>query len=96
MKNIYTSMYSDNNKLDLNNPRVNSMLKIIKNLNISNKKILDIGCHDGTFLSLIKNNKLYGLDTTDFAEKECLNKNISFKKFFWDDQDKLPYADNFF
>jgi len=99
MRNIYQTMYSEKNKVDLaKNPRVQIMLGIINNLNLENKNILDIGCYDGTFLSFIKNqnNNFYGLDASDYGVAECLKRNIKVQKFFWDDKTPLPCEDNFF
>lgn len=79
-------------------PRIKVMLDIINGMDLKNKKILDIGCFDGTFLSLIKNsnNDFYGIDASEYAIKEAKKKDIRVKKFYFDDKTKLPYKDNFF
>lgn len=42
MKNIYQAMYSENNKMDLaKNPRVSIMVKIVDELGLADKNILD-------------------------------------------------------
>lgn len=92
-------MYEVKGRPDLmDNPRIEVMLNIINNLNINHKKILDIGCFDGTFLTMIKNrnNKFYGLDASDYAVMQARKKGISVKQFFFDDVAKIPFKDKFF
>ena len=102
MKNIYQKIYSDQKNLgDLaKNPRLKIMLDIINGLNLQEKNILDIGCYDGTFLSLIKNrsNNFFGLEASDWGIEQCKQKNIDARQFFFDDKNKtrLPCEDNFF
>ena len=59
MKNIYSEMYVPGHLLTIlpSYPRIKVMVSLANSLNLKNKKILDIGCHDGTFLSLL-NDKL--------------------------------------
>ena len=100
MKNIYQKIYSDQKNLgDLTeSSRVRTMLSMADGLNLQGKKILDIGCYDGTFLSLIKNrnNNFFGLEASDWGIEQCKQKNIDAKQFFFDDKTGLPYGDNFF
>jgi 2-polyprenyl-3-methyl-5-hydroxy-6-metoxy-1,4-benzoquinol methylase len=74
------------------------MLDIVNSLDLKNKNILDIGCYDGTFLSLIKNrnNNFYGIDASEYAVKKAKNKGIKVKKFFFDDKAKIPFKNGFF
>lgn len=98
-KNIYKGMYEVKGKPNLQeSPRIRIMIDMVNKLNLKNKNIMDIGCFDGTFLSLInnRNNDLYGLDASEYAIKEAKKKNIRVKKFFFDDITKLPYKDNYF
>jgi len=80
------------------NPRIKKILSLINQLNISHQKILDIGCYDGTLLSLIKpkNNKLYGIETNKYLISKCKNKNILIKNFYVSDKNKLPFDNDFF
>jgi len=99
MKNIYSHLYGRNKKLVLeNNPRIKVMLDTVNNLNLKNKNILDIGCYDGTFLSLIKNrnNSFYGIEASGYGAKEALKKGINVKKFFFNDVDKIPFKSESF
>jgi SAM-dependent methyltransferase len=101
MKNIYKNLYDDDkNTLDLSrkNPRIKVMLEMIDGLNLNNKNILDIGCYDGAFLSLIKNrnNNFCGIEASDYGVRKCKEKNIDIKQFYFDDKSELPYADNYF
>ncbi len=99
MKNIYQKMYLEENKINLSkNPRLKVMLKIVDDLNLENQNVLDIGCYDGSLLSLIKNqkNNFYGLEASDYGVAECLKKNIKVQNFFWDDKTPLPFENNFF
>lgn len=74
------------------------MLSLVNNLNLNNKNVLDVGCYDGTFLSLIKNrnNNFYGLDANDWGIDESQKKGINTTKFFFNDTDRLPYKNDFF
>jgi len=100
MKNIYRNLYSDkNNSGNLaENLRIMRMVGIINRLDSKNSNILDIGCHDGTFLSLIENreNSFFGLDASDWAIIESRKKNLNARQFFFDDKTKLPFEENFF
>jgi len=99
MKNIYSTFYNSGKRLNLvGNPRINVMLDIVNNLNLRNKNILDIGCYDGTFLSLIKNrnNNFYGIEASEYGVKTALKKGINIKKFFFNDVDKIPLKSEFF
>lgn len=92
-------MYEVKGRPDLtDNSRIKVMLNIINNLDIKRKKILDIGCFDGTLLSMIKNrnNQFYGIDANDYAVKQARKKGIRVKQFFFDDVTKVPFADKFF
>ena len=100
MKNIYKNIYSDSANLgDLSeNPRVRIMLSITDSLDLKAKNILDIGCYDGTFLSLIKNrnNSFFGIEASDWGVKKTQEKGINVKQFFFNDKNPLPFEDNFF
>lgn len=71
---------------------------MMNNLNLKEGNILDIGCHDGTFLSLIENrdNNFFGLEASDWGFEKTREKGIDATKYFFNGTDKLPYADNFF
>jgi len=97
MKDIYRNKYSNKYNMDLEkNPRIKIMVKLINELKLKNKNILDIGCYDGTLLSQIKNNNLFGIEASDWAVQKCQQKNINCQKFYWNDHDKIPFQDNFF
>lgn len=98
-KNIYENFYSQGKRLDLTaSLRVQIMVEMIKGQKLSRAKILDVGCYDGTFLSLIKNsdNELYGIEASDYGFSESEKKGIRVKKFFFDDVSNLPFEDGFF
>lgn len=99
MKNIYKELNDAYTRLDLTkNLRIEVMLKIADSINLVNKNILDIGCYDGTFLSLIKNrnNKFYGIEANDYGVVECKKKEIKVEQLFFDDKSKFPFEKNFF
>lgn len=99
MENIYKEMYGISKKLNLSgNPRVRIMLRLINSLNFCNKNILDIGCNDGTLLSLIANrdNNFYGIEASNYGVDECIKKGIMVKQFFIDGQNTLPFKNNMF
>jgi 2-polyprenyl-3-methyl-5-hydroxy-6-metoxy-1,4-benzoquinol methylase len=67
-------------------------------MNLENKNILDIGCYDGTFLSLIKNrnNNLFGVEASDWGAEKSRQEGIEVSQYFFDDRTKLPLEDSFF
>ncbi|MFA5872185.1 MAG: class I SAM-dependent methyltransferase [Parcubacteria group bacterium] len=99
-KNIYKNLYSDQNNLGnlAKNPRIQSMLEIINRANPKDKNILDIGCYDGTFLSLIKNrnNNFFGLEASDWGAEKARQKGIEVNQYFFNGSAGLPYEDEFF
>jgi 2-polyprenyl-3-methyl-5-hydroxy-6-metoxy-1,4-benzoquinol methylase len=99
-KNIYKNLYSDQKNLGnlAESPRIEKMLAIVDQLNLENKNILDIGCYDGTFLSLIKkrNNNFFGIEASDWGIEKSRQKGMEVSQYFFDDKTKLPYVDNFF
>lgn len=99
-KNIYKNLYNDQKNLsDLSqNPRVEIMLSIVDRLNLERKNVLDIGCYDGTFLSLIKNknNNFYGLEASNWGVEQTRKKGIEVRQYSFDDVTRLPYGDSFF
>jgi len=100
MKNIYKNLYSDRKNLSglETNPRIKIMLSAVDKIDFHGRNILDIGCHDGTLLSLIKNrdNNFLGLEASNYGVRKCLEKGIEAEQFFFGDSSKLPYKDNFF
>jgi 2-polyprenyl-3-methyl-5-hydroxy-6-metoxy-1,4-benzoquinol methylase len=100
VKNIYKNLYSDKkNSGNLGeNWRIKIMLSMVDGLDFEAKNILDIGCYDGTFLSLVRNrrNNFYGLEASDWGFEKARKKGINVTKYFFNDTDKLPYTDNFF
>lgn len=99
-KNIYKNMFSDRrNSSELaDSQRIRAMKAIFDRINPQNSRILDIGCFDGTFLSLVKNqnNDFYGLDASDWALEHMRKKEIKVQKFFFDGKTKLPFESDFF
>lgn len=92
-------MYDNHKALDLSkNPRIEIMRDIVNDIGAESKNILDIGCYDGTFLSLIENKDitLFGIEASDYAVKEAIKKGINVKQFFFDDKAEMPFDDNFF
>lgn len=93
-------MYSnEKNSGDLaNSERIRKMVSIINQFDLKEKNILDIGCHDGTLLSMIENgnNAFFGLDASDWWIERCREKNIAVQQYFFDDEKKLPYEESFF
>lgn len=98
MGNIYENMYRAGASIPQNNPRVKIMSGIVNRLDLENKDILDIGCHDGLFLSSIenKNNNFYGLDASNYAVEESSKKGIKVKKFYFDGKSEIPFSDDSF
>ena len=100
MRNIYKDIYSNQKNLgDLaSSPRLKIMLDIINDLRLAEKNILDIGCHDGTMLSHIKNrnNNFFGIEASVWAAQKAREKGIDVEEIFFDGASQLPYTDNFF
>jgi methionine biosynthesis protein MetW len=98
--NIYKELYSDRKNLGelRNNLRIKKMVSMVDKMQLESKNILDIGCYDGTFLSLIKNrkNNFYGLEASDWGFHKSLEKGIGVQKYFFDNLTALPYRDKFF
>jgi 2-polyprenyl-3-methyl-5-hydroxy-6-metoxy-1,4-benzoquinol methylase len=99
-KNIYTNLYNDQKNLgDLKkNIRIQKMASILNGFDFQDKNILDIGCYDGTFLSLVKNrqNNFFGIEASDWAVQKSRKKGLQVEHHFFDDKAKFPYTDNFF
>lgn len=99
-KNIYKNLYSDQKNLGnlAESLRIKNMLAIIDRMNLENKNILDIGCYDGTFLSLIKNrnNNFFGIEASDWGAEKSREKEIEVSQYFFDDKTGFPFEDGFF
>ncbi len=82
----------------LSYPRIRIMATLANNLDLKNKKILDIGCHDGSFLTFLKDKtaKLYGLEASDTAAKISRQRKIDTKTYFFDDVTPMPFPDKSF
>ncbi|MDP3093743.1 MAG: class I SAM-dependent methyltransferase [bacterium] len=98
MENIYENMYRAGANVFQNNPRIKIMSGIINQLDLKDKDVLDIGCHEGYLLSLIenKNNNFYGLDASNYAVEESFKKGIKVKKFYFDGKSEIPFSGNSF
>lgn len=68
----------------------------IKNIKVSNKKILDIGCGDGEFSSMLlnNNNKVFGLDISETAVRAAQERGIQAEYF--DVNENLSFEDESF
>ena len=79
-------------------PTQNELIRVHKIINFvwKNKRVLDIGCYDGTIAKLIQenDNELYGCDTSKNAIKLALQK--GFKADYANVEEKLPYGRSFF
>jgi methionine biosynthesis protein MetW len=99
MKNIYSNMYSSEKNLNLGeNPRIKIMADIINGLDLQGENILDIGCHDGVMLSLVKNrkNNFFGIEADGYGAQKCREKGIEVAQVFLDDKNPFPFEDRFF
>ncbi len=69
---------------------------IADNIRVSNKKILDVGCGDGEFSSLLvkNNNEIFGVDISDTAVKIAQSRGI--RAEYCDINGGLPFEDNLF
>jgi methionine biosynthesis protein MetW len=98
--NIYRKKYNSQNNLGnlAENPRIKSMLETIDRLDLRNSNILDIGCYDGTFLSLIKNrdNNFIGVEASDWGAEKSKKTGIHVQQYFFDGNTKFPFEDSFF
>jgi len=80
--------------------RYENVLKLLENeLDIRNKKILDLGCGDGVLTNYLntKKSKAYGIDYSseaiNFAKEKTASKNIN---FIQGSAYELPFSDNYF
>lgn len=91
-KKFNQSYYKSSQEYGNSYKRMSIMASFIE----KNKKVLDIGCGDGTFFSFINSPKkyFYGLDISPkalkFAKKYCVHLKVS------DLHQRLPYSDNIF
>ena len=61
--------------------------------NLYNKKIVEIGCGTGDYLSLIKKNKIhcYGIEASKTAVQKCIDNGLDvYEMFIEGPQDKIP------
>ena len=102
IENIYDKIaeeYHKKTKLNFYNAELEfpSMLRILKELKLSNKKILDLGCGSGRYTKLLLNKeaKVWAIDPSEkmleIAQRE--NKEVIFKK---GTASKIPFKTNFF
>lgn len=82
----------------IDNPRIRIMKAIVDGLNLRRRSILDIGCNDGSFISILGNqdNLFHGLEINDWCVTESRKKGIDVKSYFFDDKTPLPYGDGVF
>ena len=63
--------------------------------NLYNKKVVEIGCGTGDYLSLIKKNKIncYGIEASKSAVQKCIDNGLDVYEMFVDGvEDKIPQA----
>jgi len=77
----------------IHNSRFNSLLKLIGN--VTNKKILDAGCGEGYFLSLINSKEKFGVELSEKRVSEAL-KLYPQLKIKIADVNNLPFEDDTF
>ncbi len=71
-------------------------VKIIKETVGTSKKILDLGCRDGSFTKfLVDGNEVIGEDIDDIALPIC-SKNLGIKTYHLDLNDNFPFGDSAF
>lgn len=73
--------------------RVESILRLIGN----KKKVLDIGCSDGTISEMIarNNNEVYGVDVSESALKIALSRGLEAYKVDLESEE-FPFSENYF
>lgn len=93
--NNFSVTYSQN--LEVQNELSNTMFHRIFDFDVTNKKILDVGCGDGTDLKKIADQGAipYGIDPSEeFVQMaKNINKNGVIRKGIGED---VPFSDNFF
>jgi len=84
----------ENKRWENNNQRVvfrhKEALKMVGRGNV-----LDIGCGDGLFLSMLKNNEVEGVDVSNEGLKKCVEKGLKVSLCDFS-KDKLPFSDDKF
>ncbi len=80
-----------------------SYLNILNEAKINYKgksfqRILDIGSGVGSFIEALKNYpyKVYALEGSNYGYATLLKKKVNVKKFFLENNKKLPFKDNYF
>jgi ubiquinone/menaquinone biosynthesis C-methylase UbiE len=78
------------------NPYTEYKKSYVNNIKLVNKRILDIGCGDGEFSSLLlrDNNRVFGVDISEHALKIANEKGMHTKSV--DLNEGLPFEDGFF
>lgn len=71
------------------NFRMKQFSAFIKKYSLTNKKIIEIGCGKGEYLSIMKkfNKKSYGIEYSNSAVKECKGKRLNVAKGFIEKND---------
>ena len=80
---------------DMKKFRSNQFQQLAFHHNLYNKKVVEIGCGTGDYLSLIKKNKIhcYGIEASKSAVQKCIDNGLDvYEMFVEGPEDKIPNA----
>ncbi len=94
------SVFGDESKFGKNSNRLNQMLRLVKQIDITPNRILDVGCGTGFFSSLLKsifpNAQVIAIDFSHKALKVAKKKYKNVIFIYADSEKELPFANNYF
>ncbi len=80
---------------DMRSFRLEQFRDFVHAYSLQNKKVIEIGCGKGEFLSLMKDTgtDAYGIEYADDSVKHCKENGLQVSKFYIEDKsDQLPYG----
>ena len=75
---IRASAYSE----EMKRFRIKQFKKFVKKYNLKNKKVIEIGCGKGEYLSLIKGVDAYGIENDKQSVDYCIRNGLNVKRQF--------------
>lgn len=95
-QNLYSELYAVENSHWWHRHKRLAVIRLLDKLNITQGRILDIGCGTGKMLEELKQSgwEAEGIDKSVLAQKECLKRGLKIK--LADAAERLPFKNNSF